>query len=128
MSRLIKIKNNIGDTITVAENKKRHIENIIKAAEKCKQITGIILFGSALEERCTDKSDIDLAIISCRTVNELSKTVGFKKFLADIYAIDEKQEYDRLYFKYFEEIIQKRDKVPICAELVQKGKIIYRRI
>lgn len=86
-----------------------------------------MLFGSSLEERCTIKSDIDLAIISNCSLNKLSQTKAFDKFMNNLYSYDMEQEYDRLYFKSIREIEEKKDDIPICNELIQKGKVIYRR-
>lgn len=52
---------------------------------------------------------------------------SFDKFMDCLYQYDMEQEYDRLYFRSLEEIEEKKDTVPICRELTQKGKIIYRR-
>ena len=49
-------------SIQVADIKKKYISNIIDAASKCDLIDKVVLFGSSLEERCKDSSDIDLAI------------------------------------------------------------------
>ena len=48
--------------IRVAEIKKEYIENIINSIPLCSAIDKVILFGSALESRCTDSSDVDIAI------------------------------------------------------------------
>ena len=44
----------------VADIKLKHIENIIKQAEKCNNISRIMLFGSSIEERCNDKNQQSL--------------------------------------------------------------------
>ncbi|MBO5608967.1 MAG: hypothetical protein J5929_01145 [Eubacterium sp.] len=49
MCRLVMYKN--GQYI--ADIKYNYIENIAKQAEKCRNISKIILFGSSIEERCT---------------------------------------------------------------------------
>lgn len=127
MCKLVTIQTNFGDSIHVAEIKKNSIQNIVNSAVECKDISGIIVFGSSLEECCTEESDIDIAIISKKNVNELSKLLGFKRFLSRLYEVDNTQEYDRLYFKSIEEIEKQKNIVPICKELMQKGKLIYRR-
>ena len=45
----------------------------------------------------------------------------------NLYSYDMEQEYDRIYFKSIKEIEEKKDDIPICNELIQKGKVIYRR-
>jgi len=128
MCKLVEIKSNNGESIKVAEIKKNHIQNIISNASKCQSIDAIILFGSALEERCTDESDIDIAIISKYTVDGLSRLKSYSDFIRNIYEMDMSQEYDKLYFKSFSEIEQKQDKVQICKELAENGKTIYRKV
>lgn len=128
MCNLVTIKSNIGESIQVADIKAELIEKIIALAPMCEKIDYIYLFGSSLEERCTDNSDIDIAIISSDTVNRLSSNKRFVKFMEAIYNLDFEQEYDRLYFSSVKEIEAKKQSVPICKELIQKGKIIYRRV
>jgi predicted nucleotidyltransferase len=128
MCKLQSVNTNYGTSVEVADIKKKYIENIIDAAAQCRQISEIILFGSALEERCNEKSDIDIAIISRQTINSLCKNKGFEKFVETVYSMDFKQDYDRLYFSSMEEIEQKKSDVPICRELADKGKVIYRRV
>lgn len=127
MCRLVTIQTNYGTSIDVAEIKKKHIENILNSAPLCKQISAIMLFGSSLEKRCTNKSDIDLVIISNSTLNKLSQLKAFDMFMNCLYSYDMEQEYDRLYFKSIKEIEEKKDDIPICNELMRKGKVIYRR-
>lgn len=127
MCKLVNINTNYNTEVKVADIKRGYVENIISAAEHCSQIIAIILFGSALEERCKETSDIDIAIVSKHTVNALCKMKGFTKFVEQIYEYDYKQKYDRLYFSSLDEIENKQNETWICKELVQKGRIIYRR-
>ncbi len=127
MCKLVALQTNYGTTVNVAEIKKKHIENILNSAPLCKQILAIMLFGSSLEERCTNKSDIDLVIISNSSIGKLSQTKAFDKFINCLYSFDMEQDYDKLYFKSIKEIEEKKDDIPICNELMQKGKVIYRR-
>lgn len=127
MCRLVTIQTNYGTSIDVAEIKKKHIENILNSAPLCKQISAIMLFGSSLEKRCTNKSDIDLVIISNSSLNKLSQLKAFDMFMNCLYSYDMEQEYDRLYFKSIKEIEEKKDDIPIYNELMRKGKVIYRR-
>lgn len=50
---------NLTENIRVAAIK---YDYIIKQTQKCKNISKIILFGSSIEERCQQKSDIDIAV------------------------------------------------------------------
>lgn len=124
--KLVPVQTNYNTFINVASAKRECIENIIRSAASCKQISAIILFGSSLEERCTNMSDIDIAIVSKLSLCKLSQYKSFKTFCNDLYSYDD-QEYDKLYFKSLEEIELKRYKVTICNELITKGKIIYKR-
>ena len=128
----------------VADYKAEIIRHIISTAKKCPDIDAIMLFGSVLEERCKEKSDIDIVIISKKTVNALSDRKSFNEISCyddisndiknkidadyyDLYLLDFAQEYDFLYFKSIDEIYQKKEKAPICKELAEKGQIIYKR-
>lgn len=116
-----------GSKIKVAECKKKCIENIVSMAHKCRQIDAIVLFGSALEDRCTTDSDIDIAIISKYGISKLSVLKSFRMFIQDLYRADEMQEYDRLYFRSIDEIASKIKEAPICNEILNKGEIIYKK-
>ena len=48
--------------IRVADIKQKYIQNIIDAASQCDLIERVVLFGSSLQERCRDSSDIDIAV------------------------------------------------------------------
>lgn len=127
MCRLTDLNTYDGTQIGVAGIKRDAIINIIESASLCPNIDAIVLFGSSLEERCTADSDIDIAIISKKTVSGLSQLKSFKRFMEMVYLFDMNQEYDRLYFKSLEDIEQKADEQQICREIVSKGKIIYRK-
>lgn len=126
MCRLVPLMTSFKTEISVADIKKRHIENIIESAEKCDKIDAIVLFGSALEDRCKEDSDIDFAIISKHTVSSLCRYKSFHEFSSQLYSKDLDQDYDILYFKSLEEIEDKKDHVGVCKELAQKGKVIYK--
>lgn len=125
--KLIPLKTNLGDSLFAAEGKAAHIENIIEAAPLCSSIMEIILFGSSLEERCTNVSDIDLAIISRKPLHSLCKMKSFSAFMDKLYQYDMNQEYDRLFFRSADEIKEKAASERICREIFQKGKTIYRK-
>lgn len=36
-------------------------------------------------------------------------------------------EYDVLYFTCYEDIERKKEQVPVCKEIIEKGKIIYHK-
>lgn len=126
MCRLITLRTNFQTEVKVADIKKSYIENIIESAEKCKKIEAIILFGSSLEIRCKEESDIDFAVISKYTVNHLCRHKSFRKFTDSVYGKDLHQNYDILYFRSLDEIEKGEGKADICRELLQKGKVIYK--
>ena len=127
MCKLVNMQTNFHTSIQVADLKKGYIENIIENAGKCNKIDAVILFGSSLESRCKEDSDIDIVIISKLSVNGLSRFKSFHEFTKNIYAKDLKQDYDILYFKSLAEIEKKQNQTAICKELMTKGKIIYRK-
>ena len=126
MCRLVMLQTNFQTEVAIADIKTEHIENIIKSAEKCNKIEAIVLFGSSLEDRCREESDIDIAIISRYTIDRLCRYKSFRNFTDRIYGKDTTQSYDILYFKSLSEIEKKKEMTTICGELSQKGKVIYR--
>ena len=89
-----------GRTIRMAEIKQKYIGNIIDAAQKCDYIDRIILFGSALEERCREESDIDLAVFGNQPSGKCLTSEKYRRFARQLSTFDDfKQNYDLLYFK-----------------------------
>ena len=125
MCKLVSLKTNYGAKINVADIKKDCISNIVNQAEQCNKIECNILFGSSLEERCKDYSDIDIAIISSLTKSRLFRLASYDKFTTDIYSKNIEQDYDILQFTSWEDIANRNDS--ICREIIEKGKIIYKR-
>lgn len=114
--------------IYVSSNKVNYIKNIVDCASLCNKIDAIILFGSALEERCTDDSDIDIVIVSKYTVTQLEKLKSFNDFINSIFGDEYIQEYDILYMKSLSEIKEKsKQALSIYSEINKKGTIIYKR-
>lgn len=127
MAKLVTIKNNLDEPVCIADINREAIENLIKSASLCRQIEAIILFGSSLEEQCTDKSDIDIAIIHPKGVEYLDKLKSFRKLMDALYDYDMEKQYDRLYFKSIQFIEDHKDTIPICREIYHKGKLIYQK-
>ena len=73
MCKLVNLKTNLENEIKVAEIKRDEIINVINAASLCKKIDMLILYGSSLEDRCNQYSDIDIAVISKYPVSKLCK-------------------------------------------------------
>lgn len=59
-----------------------------------RHICQIILFGSVIESRCTDDSDVDMLVISDTPRSKLYKDKGYQEFLRRLH---EKDDYDQLY-------------------------------
>lgn len=125
MCKLVKIRNSLGEEIEVAEMKADTIRQIIKIAKICDKIDYIYLFGSSVEERCTDESDIDLAIISSVTASKLFSRSSYRRFKERLYAIDTDQEYDRLQFSSLKAM--RNSKEPVCQDIISKGQLLYQR-
>jgi predicted nucleotidyltransferase len=125
MCKLVKITNSLGEQIEVAEIKADTIKKIIKIAKICDKIDYIYLFGSSVEERCTDESDIDLAIISNVSASKLCNRSSYREFKERLYAIDRDQEYDRLQFNSLKAM--RNSKEPVCLDIISKGKLLYQR-
>ncbi len=121
MCRLVEIKTNQGEKCRVADIKKEYIMNIIKNAHICSAIDEIILFGSAIEERCTEHSDIDIAIFGKKSEHQFLTSKSYRDFANRIFQYGEFQDYDMLYFrrnqKYTDGIL--RD--------ISKGETIYKK-
>jgi predicted nucleotidyltransferase len=125
MCKLISIKNNLGEDIKVADIKADTIKKIIMLAEKCDKIDYIILFGSSVEERCTEQSDIDIAVVSNVTRSRLFEAKTYREFKKKLYGIDFEQDYDILQFNSIEKIKNSRDFV--CKDIISYGKLLYKR-
>nr|WP_304717939.1 nucleotidyltransferase domain-containing protein [uncultured Acetatifactor sp.] len=112
-------------TVYVADIKSGTISQIPELASLCPKIDFIYLFGSCLETRCTNDSDIDLAIIANIGMSKLINSKGFREFKEKLYNIDIDQDYDFLYFRSVEQIKNSPDFV--CRDIIDKGKIIYEK-
>lgn len=114
-----------GEMIQVSELKKKYIVNIIKSANACKFIDKIILFGSCLEERCNEYSDIDIAVFGDRTQSQMYKLASYRKFSEGVcsYDIGDLQSYDIFYFKEGDE---KNNNSELMKNILS-GRVIYRK-
>lgn len=113
----------IGDrAIHMADIKQKYIPNIIDAARKCDYIDKVVLFGSSLEERCQENSDIDLAIFGNQPKSKCLMSKKYKAFYDQLILYDNlDQAYDVLYFRS-----GKKDTSPIMREIDQ-GEILYEK-
>ena len=105
----------------VADIKLRHIKNISEKAKKASHIYRIMLFGSSIEERCTERSDIDIAVFGDKPKGKYIDSEEFKTFKRDIFSFDWDQDYDVLYFK--ENDNNRHD----IMQNINRGVEIYRR-
>ena len=111
-----------GHTIYMADIKQKYIGNIIDAAHKCNVIDKVILFGSALENRCREESDIDLAVFGSQPKGKCLTSKAFKRFYDQLIQFDNMhQSYDVLYFRTGANINS-----PIMREIAG-GEVIYDR-
>ncbi len=120
MCKLVAIKSNYGTESMVADIKKDFILNIIDKAPLCKYIEKIVLFGSSIEERCTDNSDIDIAVFGEKTPGKVLTSPSYRKFAGEVYKFnDYSQDYDILYFK--------NGSKGGILDSISKGAVIYKR-
>ena len=115
------VRMNTGDRqIRVADIKKKYIQNIIDAAKKCDLIDRVVLFGSSLEERCNEMSDMDLAVFGNQSPARALTSKKYEAFSRQISSFDQySQVYDILYFRS-----GAVNKSPIIEE-IKKGEILY---
>jgi predicted nucleotidyltransferase len=105
----------------VADIRVKYISNIVNSAIICSDIERIVLFGSALEERCKNISDIDIAIFGDKTEYKFLRSKQFKEFEKQAYAFGEFQDYDVLYFQNGKKINGN------IMDDINEGKVIYRK-
>ena len=105
----------------IADIKHKYILNIIKQAEQCGNIHRIMLFGSSLEGRCTDSSDIDIAVFGKQSKNKYLQSKEFKRFQDQLFLYDLNQDYDILYFA---DNVKHND---LLMRNINNGIEIYRR-
>jgi predicted nucleotidyltransferase len=108
--------------IRVAEIKQKYIRNIIDAARECDLIDRVVLFGSSLQERCLDSSDIDIAVFGNQPRSRALTSKKYERFARQLFSFDNHaQAYDILYFRS-----GSSDSNPILHE-ISKGEELYVR-
>lgn len=108
--------------IRVAEIKQKYIRNIIDAARECDLIDRVVLFGSSLQERCRDTSDIDNAVFGNQPRSRALTSKKYERFARQLYSFDNHtQAYDILYFRSGSD-----DSNPILHE-ISRGVELYVR-
>ncbi|MCD8014504.1 MAG: nucleotidyltransferase domain-containing protein [Lachnospiraceae bacterium] len=128
MCELSRVKTNFDTEVRIADIKKDYVENIIKTAPLCRSIAEIILFGSVLEERCTESSDIDLLIVSEKKKSRLYRDRSYINFKNKIFIDgDYKQDYDFIYMNCKEDMDRKAASSVLFRDIKVYGQTIYRR-
>lgn len=114
---------NIGSRkVRVADIKQDFISNIVDAARKCDIIDRVLLFGSSIEERCREASDIDIAVFGNQTRSKALSSKKYESFARQLYSFrDHEQAYDILYFKTGG---NNRGRI---LEDIEKGELLYAR-
>ena len=108
--------------IRVADIKEKYMTNIVDAAKKCDLIDRVVLFGSSIESRCEETSDIDIAVFGVQTPSKALTSKKYERFARQLYAFDDHaQGYDILYFKSG----TKKD-TPIMQN-IERGEVLYER-
>ncbi len=85
------------------------------------RIEKVILFGSSLNESCTDFSDVDIAIFGSQSKSQMYRLKSYHDFIDSVVSFGEPQDYDMLYFdstKEYKDSIMKD---------ISKGSVIYER-
>lgn len=128
MCELSTVRTNFDTEVKIANIKKEHIENIIRTAPMCPAIVEIVVFGSVLEERCTDRSDIDMLIISDKQKSRLFRDRRYTQFKNKIFTDGNfEQNYDFICMNDKEKIEEKSASSALFRDIQEYGKTIYRR-
>lgn len=128
MCRMISVKTNFETEVEVADIKKDVVENIIEAAAACARISRIILFGSVIETRCTEDSDVDMVVVSDTSRSRLYKDKSFQLFLKKLHDRDDyEQIYDVICVHGMDEVYRNQNSTGLFREVAENGKTLYRR-
>lgn len=118
----IKTMNIRNRTFKVADIKQKYMNNIVEAASDCDLIDRVVLFGSSIDERCKESSDIDLAIFGKQIPSRALSSKKYERFVRRLYSFDNHaQAYDLLYFR-----TGAINKSRIMDD-IDKGEIVYER-
>ncbi len=129
MCRLLTVNTNFNTEVKIAEIKKKYIESIIRNAQNCPSILEILLFGSALESKCTEDSDIDLAIVSEKQKSKLFRDRGYIQFQNQVFHDGNyEQDYDFIYLQADRDMEEALSSSLLYQDVKRYGKTIYRRI
>lgn len=119
MSKLIDLQ--LTDRVVkVADIKAEYIKNIVNSVKLCDYIEKVVIFGSAIEERCTEESDIDIAVFGNVSEYRCLRSKKYKDFSEAIYKYNDfEQTYDILYFE------SKRIYTDSIMKDIEQGEVIY---
>ena len=118
MSNLVKLSNR---DVYVSEFKVKYIEHLLNICKDFDFIEKVILFGSVVEERCKETSDIDIVILGSKTKSSCLDSVAFRRFKLLLFEFDFSQDYDILYENNLANFNEK------LRENIEKGYIIYEK-
>ena len=101
MCKLVQLYDD-NSSVLIADIKKPYIVNAVNSLKSCSLIDEIYLFGSCLESRCTDTSDIDIALVGKVAYEEFLSSKEYAEVADKIYSFglspSDFQDYDILYF------------------------------
>ena len=128
MCEMVNVKTNFNTEIEVADIKKEVVENIIQAAAACAKIVQIILFGSVIESRCTEDSDIDMLVVSDTSRSKLYRDKGYQEFLKKLHDKDDyEQLYDVICVHNIDEVYRGQKTTGLFREVIENGRTLYRK-
>ena len=110
-----------GRTVNVASIKSDYVKNIVDSISLCNLIDKVVLFGSALEDRCTEESDIDIAIFGKESKSKMFKNKSYRDYINSVVSYGEIQDYDILYFD-----TNKKNDYSIMQD-INNGEILFER-
>lgn len=120
MCNLIELK--LGErSIRVADIKKSYVENIVNSIHLCKAIDKVVLFGSAIETRCTDSSDVDIAIFGKKSKSKMFASKSYRNFVNAVVSFGHLQDYDLLYFD------STKDNSDMILDDIASGVVLFER-
>ena len=120
MCRIINL--DIGDrSVSVADIKSEYIKNIVDCVSLCNLIDKIVLFGSAIEDRCREDSDIDIAIFGKESKGKMFKDRSYNNYINSILSYGDIQDYDILYFD------SKKKYDSAIMHDIENGEVLFER-
>ena len=107
--------------VNVAGIKADYIRNIVDSISKCSLIDKVVLFGSALDDTCTEDSDIDIAVFGRESKNRMFKNKSYRDYVNSVVSYGSVQDYDILYFD--------SNKLPSLSIMqdIDRGAVLFER-